>query len=316
MSSFLITGATGYIGSMLIKKLAEFTDMHITALVRNKEKAVAMLPPSVMLLEADLTDDMAMRAIIGRYDYLVHCAAITESKTMIDHPVEVIDSIVRATQNVCELAKRTQIKSMVFLSSMEVYGAIECTDGHLCTEAEAGRGYIDICNVRSCYPLGKRMAENICYCYLKEYGLPIKIARLAQTFGKGVLRGDHRVFAQFADCVRKSENIILHMTGESVGNYCDIEDAIEGLLMILYHGENGEAYNIVNEACTMKIREMAELVADQIAGGAIHVRYEIPKENIYGYAADTGLRLSGEKLRALGWKPTKGLYEMYCELLK
>ncbi len=124
--------------------------MRITVLVRNKEKAVAMLPPSVMLLEADLTDDMAMRAIIGRHDYLVHCAAITESKTMIDHPVEVIDSIVRATQNVCELAKRTQIKSMVFLSSMEVYGSIECTDGHLCTEAEAGRGYINICNVRSC----------------------------------------------------------------------------------------------------------------------------------------------------------------------
>lgn len=66
----------------------------------------------------------------------------------------------------------------------------------------------------------------------------------------------------------------------------------------------------------MTIRQMAELVAKEVAGGKIKVRFDIPKENIYGYAADTGLRLSGEKLKELGWNPTESLEQMYRELLE
>ncbi len=316
MERFLITGATGYIGSMLIKHIiSSQTDAQVTAIVRDCKKAAKILPGEVHNIQADLRDKDAVLKIQEEFDYMIHCASVTESAEMISHPVEVTESIVNATQNVLALAQRRHVKSMVYLSSMEVYGSVACLDGERATESEASSGTVELLSPRSCYPLGKRMAENICYSYYKEYGVPVRIARLAQTFGSGILPGDNRVFAQFARSVEENRDIVLHTEGNSVGNYCGIHDAVKGILTILKYGRDGEAYNVVNEKNTMKIRQMAELVAEKIAGGKIKVVCDIPKDNRYGYAADTGLRLSGKKLMELGWQPEEGLEDMYRDML-
>lgn len=310
---YLITGATGYIGSMLVHRLSE-SGQEVIALVRSMEKARSMLPAKAEIMSADLTDSKAMEDVDLSFDYLIHCAAITASAEMRNHPAEVTASIVNATQNVLGLARRAGLRSMVYVSSMEVYGSLDCPDGHRAGEEEAGAGQVDILAARSCYPLGKRMAENICAAYAAEYGVPVKIARLAQTFGRGVLPGDNRVFAQFARSAMKGEDIVLHTEGKSMGNYCDIDDALEGILTILTRGQDGEAYNVVNEENTMSIRELAELSAEVLSGGRSRIVVDIPEGNLYGYAADTGLRLSGAKLQALGWHPTRNLRDMFAAL--
>jgi len=314
MSIYLITGATGYIGSMLVKDiLKQSKDNTILAPVRNVHKADKMLMDEVEIIQADLTDESLEKKLPSECDYIIHCASITSSIEMISHPVEAIRSIVNATQNVLEYARRCSVKSMVYLSSMEVYGNIDCSDGHRVSEQEQGE--IEIGSVRSCYPLGKRMAENICYCYFKEYGIPVKTARLAQTFGQGILPGDNRVFAQIARAVKQEKDIVLHTEGNSMGNYCGIHDAIAGIWMILKHGVNGEAYNVVNEANTMRIQEMAKLAAQEVAHGRIKVKVELEDAANTGYAPDTGLRLSAEKLQRLGWKPTENIITMYREAM-
>lgn len=326
MTTYIITGATGYIGSALIKFILKGgqidggnQELRIIAPVRDMQKASGMLPEEVDLVEMDLCDRRCvgqMPEIGNGADYMIHCASVTSSAEMIAHPVEVTESIVNMTQNILELARRLPIKSMVYLSSMEVYGNIDCGDGHRVEEAEVCRGELEILNARSCYPLGKRMAENICFSYYKEYDVPVKIARLAQTFGKEVMETDNRVYAQFARAVKDGRDIILHTSGSSMGNYCDIDDAVRGIVTILKKGMNGEAYNVVNEENTMTIRQMAELVANQIANGKIKVKYEISDHNSHGYASDTGLRMSGQKLKDLGWKPQKMLCDMYRDIIK
>lgn len=312
--SCVVTGATGYIGSMLVKHIKYLnTNAEITVIVRNKNAALSMFSEGVNIIETDLSDSIEMKKICEHFDYIVHCASITKSSEMLNKPVEVISSIVNTTQNVMELAKRCNVKSVVMLSSMEIYGNIDCSDGHRVSEYECG--HVELLNVRSCYPIGKRMAENICYSYYKEYGVPVKIARLAQTFGKGVISGENRVFAQFARAVKNKNNIILHTQGNSMGNYCEIEDAINGILTILLNGTDGEAYNVVNEDDTMSIRQMAELVCKEVAHGSITVELNILDDNQYGYAAETGIRLSGQKLRELGWRPQRNLIQMYCDLI-
>lgn len=313
--NILVTGATGYIGRMLIKHLyhAYGNDVFVTALVRNRQKAAMILPASSRIICVDITDTNSMMNIDEHFDHIIHCAAVTSSSYMISHPVETTDGIVLGTKNVLDLALRSKISSMVYLSSMEVYGAINSSPQQRITEDKLGN--VDLQNARSCYPMGKRMAENYCVSYYHQYNLPIKIARLAQTFGRGVDRSDKRVFAQFAKAVIKGEDIILHTKGRSMGNYCAIDDALTGIRILLHDGVNGEAYNIVNEDSTMTIAEMAEMVAREVAAGKISIRYDIPETNEYGYAADTKLCLSSEKIMNLGWKPTKNLADMYRDLI-
>ncbi len=217
------------------------------------------------------------------------------------------------TKAILELARKKQVKSMVYLSSMEVYGRMKDTDGLI---SEDQLGNIDLKEPRSCYPLGKRMAEHYCYIYCYEHKIPVKIARLAQTFGKGVRLADSRVYMQFAHAVHESRDIVLKTRGMSMGNYCALDDAVEGILTILHKGKNGEAYNVVNESNTMRIGEMAKLVAEKVAKGRIGVRVEGEDAVKNGYAPDTDLRLSGRKLRELGWEPKKGLEDMYREVLE
>ncbi len=317
MSVYLITGASGYIGSMCVDYIMHREkEARVIALVRNVEKAAGRFQEfgdRVTIVRADLTDRAVVAALEADCDEIIHCASVTKSAEMIAHPVEVTESIVNTAQNILELARRCQIRSMVYLSSMEVYGNIDCSDGHRVAEEELGD--IALFQVRSCYPLGKRMAEQICFSYCKEYGVPVKIARLAQTFGRGVSAEESRVFAQFARAAGAGSDIVLHTQGNSMGNYCSIDDAVEGIFTILKQGADGEAYNVVNEANTMTIRQMAELVAEKIAGKKSRVICRIPKENCYGYAAETGLRLSGKKLEGLGWHPRKDLAQMYLDLM-
>ena len=321
--NYLITGATGFLGGILIQKLRESEEfrkgkLKILALVRDKKKAKHIWRDeegsSFILLQADIRDSQKLFSEIpGPVDYLIHCASVTQSSEMIGQPVETADSVVLGSRNMLALAVWLQVKSMVFLSSMEIYGTVENAVRRR-TESELGE--LDLESVRSCYSMGKRMAEHYCHIYWHEYRLPVKIARLAQIFGKGAREEDNRVYAQFARAVKQGRDIILKTSGKSMGNYCDSDEAAEGIMLILEKGVNGEVYNVVNEENTMQIREMAELVAREVAGGKIKVRIEQEPMEKTGYAPDTGLKLSGEKLRRLGWQPKKGLVQMYKDMLE
>lgn len=314
MLHYLITGASGYVGSMLAKHLSADKDVEVTALVRNRERAAAVLPANINVVQEDVTDTGSMAQLNDEYDYVFHCASVTSSSEMAIHPVEVIRSIVNGTQNLMELARRNNAKSVVYLSSMEVYGQVRDTDDIRTTEEKLGA--LDPFCARSCYPVAKRMAESICFSYYQEYDVPVKIARLAQTFGRGIIPWENRVFVQFARSVQRGEDIVLHTAGHSMGNYCGIDDTVAGLLTILKHGRNGEVYNVVNERNTMTILEMAKMVCSKIAADHISIRFEIPEGNPYGYASTTGLRMSGQKLMNLGWKPVQSLEQMYRDVIE
>lgn len=312
MQKYLITGATGYIGSVLAKRLIS-SRQEVSVIVREPSRLDGDILSEAEIIQADITDGESIFRIADEYDYIIHCAAPTKSSYMISHPVEVTEAIVDGTKHILDLAGRCHAGSMVYLSSMEVYGQIACPEGKKVTENEMG--YMDVANIRGCYPIAKLVAENLCHSYFTEYGVPVKIARLAQVFGRGIRPDDNRVFAQFANAVRTGSDIVLHTAGNSMGNYCDIDEAADAILFLLHNGINSETYNVVNEKNTMRICEMAELVAERIAGGSIKVRYDIPEGNPFGYAPDTGLRLSGEKLRRLGWEAKCSLEDMYRNML-
>lgn len=315
----LVTGATGLVGSMIIRSLLYANiklqlNIKVLAVIRNEEKAKQIYGELIKLPEFKLiVNDIRNNIIIEEnVDYIYHCASITTSKIMIEKPVETLLTAVEGTKNLLELAVEKKVKSFVYVSSMEMYGKTEDNVGDV---KETDLGYIDPLAVRSNYPESKRLCENMCIAYMEEYGVPIKIARLAQTFGAGILPGENRVFAQFARSVINKKDIILHTEGKSEGNYCYTRDMVEGIILILLKGKNGEAYNVSNPITHTTIANMAEMVANKIANGKIKVVYDIPETNTFGYAADTKMKLNSDKLMKLGWEPKVNLEEAYRRLI-
>lgn len=319
--TFLVTGATGLIGSLLIKNLLYINqlyrlDIKIKGMVRNFNKAKKIYENYSNCKELSFViQDISMpfEPVEGEIDFIIHTAAITTSKYMVDFPVETIKTSVIGTASILELAKEKKIKGMVYVSSMEMYGNVGDI-GHAVTEKELG--YINISSIRSGYPEGKRLCECLCNAYAKQYDMCIVSARLAQTFGAGILPNENRVFAQFARSVIKGTDIVLHTKGLSEGNYVYTADAVCAILLLLTEGTSGEAYNVSNEESHTTIAEMAKLVAEKIAQNKIKVIYDIPEnfESI-GYAPDVKLYLSSEKLRKLGWKATVGIEESYKNMI-
>ena len=309
--SVFVTGATGLVGSMLVRTLcAAPVEITVIAHVRNEQKARAMFGD--LPIRYCLGDVTAPVQYEGEVDHILHTASGTASKSFVTEPVQTLMTAIDGTRNLLEFAREKQVKSMVYVSSMEAFGI---TDPNLERITEQDLGYIDILSVRSSYSEGKRICECLCAAYASQYGVPVKIARLAQTFGAGVSCADGRVFAQFTKSCLCGTDIVLPPAGKSMGNYCYTADAVRGLLTILLKGENANAYTVVNPATSMQIREVAQLVSDTLTGGRTKIIFDIPESALtYGYAPDVTMRLSGDKLMALGWKPEVDLPEMFRRL--
>ena len=315
--NILVTGTTGLIGSTLIKELLQWNakeklNLRILAIIRSMDKAQMIFrdycnwPDTVKFFLGGVEQ---LPDIEEDIDYIIHGASPTASRYFIQNPVETLHTAIYGTDNLLKLAKEKHVKSFVFLSTMETYGTPK--KGIRITEENCGQ--FDTTTIRNCYPLGKQVCENLCCSYFSEYGVPVKIARLTQTFGPGVSYDDGRVFAEFARCAIERRNIVLKTKGETERSYLYTGDAVSAILTILLKGENGQAYTVANEETYCSIYEMASLVA-----GKYGIQVEIQEQDIasQGYADTLYMNLDTAKLQKLGWKPQVGLEEMYDSMIQ
>lgn len=316
-SAILITGGSGMIGTALAANLMGLEEecglgIRILLMVRDENKINKSLEKyirsgNIKLIVGDVINPIEINESA---DYIIHAASITVSKAMIEKPVEVILTSVCGTKNILDYAKKVNAKSVVYLSSMEAYGFTE-------NEAlldENNIQYLNPLAIRSCYPESKRMAENMCVSYFSEYGVPVKIVRLAQTFGKGVLENDSRVFAEFARCAKNNKDIVLLTDGSSKRMYLDTSDAASAIITVLLKGENSAAYNAANKETYCSIAEMAQLVADNVANGKIKVCFKLNGDNSH-FSPTHKFLLDTSKIEALGWHADVGLKQMYIEMM-
>lgn len=315
-ATFLITGATGLIGSVLTKCLLEINyqnhlDLKIIVCVRNQKKAESVFGnhiSALTILTMDFSNDQECHKI-PKVDYVIHLASPTASSFFVEKPVETLRTAIEGTDCMLAYARQADIKAMVYASSLEVYGS-NLTDEWI---KEDFQGYVNPTEVRSSYNIGKRACECLCHSYAKEYGVNVMIARMTQTFGAGVEYNDNRVFAQFARNAVEGKDIELHTEGKTCRMYCYTIDAVSAMLYLILKGKRGEAYNIANKDSYISIRDMALLIKDSFNKN-INVVF-VPKEG-QGYAPETRLRLDTEKIESLGWKPQYGIKTMFERLLK
>ena len=314
-TSVLVTGATGLIGKQTVKTLLLANELfnsniRIYALVRNTEKTKKVFKDictkNLNFVIQDITSPIKTEKNV---DFIIHTANSTASKDFVEKPVETIDTIITGTKNILEYAKKTNSKSIVYLSSMEVYGDISLDRKEQLKEDDLG--YINISKTRNSYPLGKRLAENMCFSYFSEYNIPVKTARLSQTIGANVGYNDNRVFAQFARNIVEKQDIILHTKGKTIRSYCYITDAVIAILLMLEKGKNGEIYNIANSNSTCSIKEMAEMLCQKYPNSKLKIEID---ERLY--PNDTKYHLDTTKYYShTGWQAKISLEEMFSRLI-
>ena len=303
-----VTGATGLIGYTLVSGLLHANrqkqlGLTVLALVRDEARARERFAQQLsggqdlQFIVGSVED---LPPISGPVDYIVHGASQTASKAFVQQPVETIHTALQGTKNLLELARAKQAAGMVYLSSMEVYGHPE--RGHKVTETEIGA--LSPLNVRNSYPISKQQCESLCCAYASEYGVPVMIARLTQTFGPGVHYNDARVFAEFGRCVLEKRDIVLHTKGETERSYLYTADAATAILTILLKGQPGQAYNAADESTYCSIAEMAQRVAQM---GGIQVRFDVQDAKKFGYPKALYMDLDTSQLQSLGWEPGGGV---------
>ncbi len=299
----LITGASGMVGSYMLYVLTRLNDLYgynikAVAMVRNPKKLLKEITDrdDVEVVVHDVTEKYETEEKI---DYIVHAASPASPLIMQNYPVETIAANTIGTFNTLLLANEKKADGYLFISSREIYGQ-PYENQELFYEDTYG--FVDQLNPRSCYSEGKKAAETMCVSFAAQYGLNVKIARLAHTYGPGMSIYDGRVQADFLKNIVHNEDIVLKSMGTAVRTYTYIADAIAGMFRILLDSDE-IAYNIGNENCKVSIRELAEIMVGIYPERNLKLVFDIPEGGTKGTAPYTLGILSSKKLRALGWEP-------------
>jgi nucleoside-diphosphate-sugar epimerase len=298
--SFLITGATGMIGTCLIDALMLFNrqgaDIHIYAVGRSKEKAYARLgdyygDKYFHYIEQDVRcpfpEDL-------KVDYILPLASNTHPLAYAQYPIETIEINVKGAEYA--LLKAVQCGATVlYPSTVEVYGNALGKD----VFSENYTGKLNLATSRACYTESKRLSEALCQSYISEKGVKVKIGRLSRIFGPTILDSDSKASSQFIFKALKGEDIILKSEGKQYFSYTYVADAVSALLYILIHGENGQAYNISVDSCNVHLKDFASFCAKWARKEVV---FQLPSDaERKGFSIATQAILDNSQLKAIGW---------------
>ncbi len=259
--TFLVTGGAGFIGSwfcdvaiemggkvICVDNLSSGSESNIKHLLANK---------SFVFLEENVCNFSTDENI----DYIIQMAANASVPHYQKYPIESLDSNIIGTRRMLELTKEKNAKGFLFTSTSEVYGN---APDHLIPTDENFYGYINSYGPRAMYDEGKRAAEAYCYSYFQKYKLPIRIARIFNTYGPRLdvkLPSSYgRALIKFVHQALNHEPITVYGDGKQTRSFCYITDQLEGLFkLLLADGIDGEVVNIGNNRETT-IRELAEKI--------------------------------------------------------
>ena len=142
-------------------------------------------------------------------------------------PVQTTKTSVHGAINMLGLAKRLRAR-ILQASTSEVYG-----DPSVHPQGEDYWGHVNPIGPRSCYDEGKRCAETLFFDYWRQHKLPIKVARIFNTYGPRMHPNDGRVVSNFIVQALLGRDITVFGDGLQTRSFCYVDDLIDGLIRLM-----------------------------------------------------------------------------------
>src|SRR5437762_6004160 len=287
----LVTGGAGFIGSHLCERLLQrgdevlCVDNFYTGTRRNVQHLLAN--PLFELQRHDICF-----ALYVEVDQIFNLACPASPVHYQFDPVQTTKVSVHGAINMLGLAKRVKAK-ILQASTSEVYG-----DPTVHPQKEDYWGNVNPIGLRSCYDEGKRCAETLFFDYRRQHRLPIKVARIFNTYGPGMHPSDGRVVSNFIIQALRNEDITVYGQGDQTRSFCYVDDLVNGLIRLMETPDNVTGPVNLGNPVEFTIRQLAEMVIALTGSSSKIVSHPLPDDDPKQRCPDIGLAQ-----QLLAWAP-------------
>jgi len=292
----LITGGAGFLGSHLCDRM--IAGGHEVICMDNfftgtRENVSHLLQnPSFELVRGDVNEPRIIEV-----DEVYHLACPASPVHYQRNPVRTIRTCVMGTLNMLELCREVHAKLLI-ASTSEVYG-----DPRVHPQTEGYWGHVNPIGPRACYDEGKRCAEAVAVSFSRQYRVPLRIARIFNTYGQRMHPDDGRVVSNFAVQALNGRPITIYGKGEQTRSFCYASDLIDGLVRLMNSSIDAQPVNLGNPE-EYTILELARKIVE-LSGSDAEFKHEpLPQDDPVRRRPDISRAKEG-----LGWEPTVPLAE-------
>ena len=296
MKTTIVTGGAGFIGSNLCRRLHEEGDhvICIDNLSSGSEKNVRDLQGSsrFKLIVHDVTDPIDLKA-----DRIYHLACPASPVYYQKDPIATSKTLFMGSLNMLEVAKANSAR-ILLASTSEIYG-----EPLIHPQIEEYRGNVEPNGIRSCYDEGKRMAESLFFDYHRIHGIEIRVVRIFNTYGPGMLPNDGRVVSNFIVQALQEKDLTIYGDGSQTRSLCFVDDTVEALIRMMKAPDITGPVNIGNDH-ELSVKEIAEHIIRLTGSSSRMIALPLPEDD------PTRRRPDITKARKiLGWEPSVSVDE-------
>jgi UDP-glucose 4-epimerase len=310
----LVTGGAGFIGSHLCDRLV--SDGHkVTAFDNLSTGSASNLigirtSSNFTLVEGSILDIDHLRTVAEGSDYIFHLAAAVGVFNIVNHPLESLNTNIRGTENVLEIANT--LKNPVFIaSSSEVYGK-NVSDS---LKESDNRILGSPITLRWSYSEAKAIDESLAYAYFIERQLETRIVRFFNTVGPRQLGAYGMVVPRFVKAALNNEPVKIYGHGKQTRCFAHVYDVVDAVIAVAFAKNTiGKVINIGNDF-EISINDLAQKVIAQ-TNSTSKISY-VPYTEAYGEGfEDMERRVPNiDLIRDLvGWQPKRDLSTMIADV--